>query len=79
MPACALTSYQLARSRQLTEYHDGLILSAGNYRKYLIALYWASGTSTGLGTAVTPANEYEWAFVSCAHAFGVIVMGVQHP
>jgi len=59
----------------LTQYHEGKALSGTYYSRYLMALYWASGTTTGLGTAVLPENEWEWLFVSCAHAFGVVIMG----
>ena len=61
-------------SSWLIEYHDGDALDNPS-RMYVIALYWASGTSTGLGTAVIPANEYEWLFVSLAHAMGMVLMG----
>ena len=56
------------------DYDDGAAMISLRQR-YLIALYWASGTSTGLGTGITPANEYEYAFVSCAHVLGVVIMG----
>lgn len=59
----------------LSEYDGGAALEGGVRQQYLIALYWASGTSTGLGTGVLPCNEAEWLFVSCSHAIGVVVMG----
>ena len=59
----------------MSVYDGGKALEGTLTARYLIALYWASGTSTGLGTGVTPANEYEWLFVSGAHLMGVVVMG----
>ena len=58
----------------LLDYDDGVAMVSLRQR-YLIALYWASGTATGLGTGVIPMNEFEWGFVSAAHVIGVIVMG----
>ena len=56
-------------------YEDGVALKGSLRQRYLISLYWASGTATGLGTGVLPANELEWVFVSGAHCVGVVVMG----
>ena len=59
----------------MTKYDYAKAFEGTSSTKYLIALYWASGTSTGLGTGIVPANEYEYGFVSCAHVLGVVVMG----
>ena len=59
----------------VTEYEGGIALEDNLRQRYLVALYWASGTATGLGTGVLPANEPEWLYVSCAHLVGVLVMG----
>ena len=59
----------------MLDYDDGAANEGGLRQQYLIALYWASGTATGLGTGVVPANEIEWFFVSLAHCVGVVVMG----
>lgn len=59
----------------MTTYDHGAALESSTRQQYLMALYWASGTATGLGTGVQPSNEIEWLFVSCAHIVGVVVMG----